>query len=214
MSDEIVVTRDVLKAIGADTRIEILKALEQRQKTQSELATELKLSAPTVLEHLDHLASAGLVEKMEEGRKWKYYKLTETGKKIISKTPVNVVMLLGISLMFVLAAFLLIIQKTAFLVPQASSAMTTSEQNVQMEKAIAIHPTPSSGQEALSAAAPSMADLNKSENLENKTTLQANRNDANPIPKVENQNILPEFVVFSIAVFMVGFSIGYLTRKV
>lgn len=53
MPDEIVVTRDVLKAIGADTRISILKALDVRQKTQSELADELQLSAPTILEHLD-----------------------------------------------------------------------------------------------------------------------------------------------------------------
>ncbi len=134
MSDEIVVTRDVLKAIGADTRIAILKALGERQKTQSELATELKLSPPTVLEHLDHLASAGLVERIDDGRKWKYYKLTKTGARIVSKSPIHVVMILSFSLLVALAALFLIAQKTIFLTPVVpQSAASTLEMPLQAD---------------------------------------------------------------------------------
>jgi len=135
--DKIVVTRDVLRAIGADTRINILKALEKRQKTQSELASELKLTAPTILEHLDRLAEADLVERIDEGRKWKYYRLTNTGRKLIGKSAVNVVMLLGFSLMLALAAFLLIVQKTSFLFspPQYSAQIEKSNENIMQVQA-------------------------------------------------------------------------------
>lgn len=125
MSDEIVVTRDVLKALGADTRVAILKALTERQKTQSELATELKLSTPTVLEHLDHLVSAGLVDRIDEGRKWKYYKLTKTGAQIVSRSPVHVVMILSFSLLVALAAIFLIAQKTVFFTPISAISSTS-----------------------------------------------------------------------------------------
>lgn len=220
--DEIVVTRDVLKAIGADTRIEILKALDERQKTQSELASQLKLAAPTVLEHLEHLAHAGLVEKLEEGRKWKYYKLTKTGKKIVSKTPVNVVMLLGVSIMFALAALLLISQKAAFFVsaPQAPvvsaspAAMITSEKAAETDAMTEKESTEPSriaysigdGGNVLSTS-PVMPSQNKTK-LENKTIGKSDG-----ISMIESQNILPELLVLVIAVFAVGFCIGYIVRK-
>ena len=215
MTDEIVVTRDVLKAIGADTRIEILKSLEERQKTQSELALELKLAAPTVLEHLEHLAHAGLVEKLEEGRKWKYYKLTKTGKKIVSKTPVNVVMLLGFSIMFALAALLLISQKAAFFVssPQAPTMAISEKADIEREstkpEATKISYSINEMDElSLPAAAPMPALQNKT--MENRTV---DKNDGAVTQKTEAQNILPELLVLVIAVFATGFSIGYIIRK-
>lgn len=104
MTEEIVIDKGLLKAIGADARISILKSLGQHQKTQSDLAKELKLSAPTVLEHLNQLEEAGLVERKEEGRKWKYYILTRKGEKIVSssnkKIGLNVFIALGIILIF------------------------------------------------------------------------------------------------------------------
>ncbi len=66
MDDGLVVGRDVLKAVGGQTRVSILKALRQRQKTQSELASELRLSAPTVLEHMAQLEKANLIEPVPE----------------------------------------------------------------------------------------------------------------------------------------------------
>ncbi|HLC69191.1 MAG TPA: winged helix-turn-helix domain-containing protein [Candidatus Bilamarchaeaceae archaeon] len=105
--EEIVINKDLLKAIGGETRIAILKALQERQKTQSELAQELKLSVPTVLEHLQQLEKAGLVQKHEEGRKWKYYRLTDKAGRLLGGRPLHVVVLLGIGLLIFLAVFFL-----------------------------------------------------------------------------------------------------------
>ena len=71
MGEEIILDKELLKAIGAETRISILKSLYEHQKTQTDLAKELALSVPTVLEHLNQLQKAGLIEKQEEGRKIK-----------------------------------------------------------------------------------------------------------------------------------------------
>ena len=46
------IDRKTLKALGAETRMDILKSLSNRRKTPSELSRELKLSPPTILEHL------------------------------------------------------------------------------------------------------------------------------------------------------------------
>ncbi|MGC9005553.1 MAG: ArsR/SmtB family transcription factor, partial [Candidatus Micrarchaeia archaeon] len=65
MAEEVIVDRELLRAIGADTRIRILKSLYERRKTQSELAAQMKISAPTVLEHVEKLEKAGLVKRIE-----------------------------------------------------------------------------------------------------------------------------------------------------
>lgn len=97
MQDEVLVSREMLKAMGAETRIRILKALKERQKTQSELASELGLSAPTILEHIDQLQKAGLVERVPEDRerKWKYYRLTKTSENMVGRRRVSVVLMLA-----------------------------------------------------------------------------------------------------------------------
>ncbi len=104
MGEELIIDKGLLKAIGADARISILKSLGKHQKTQSDLAKELKLSPPTILEHLNQLEDAGLVERKEEGRKWKYYTLTRKGEKIVSssnkKIGLNVFIALGIIIIF------------------------------------------------------------------------------------------------------------------
>lgn len=83
--DEIVVDRETLKALGADTRVEILKSLGLRRKTQAELAEELGIKPPSVKEHLERLASAGLVQlaASDAERKWKYFELTPKGNALV-----------------------------------------------------------------------------------------------------------------------------------
>ncbi len=96
MDDDVVVNREMLRAINADSRISILKALLQRQKTQSELAAELRVTAPTVLEHMNQLEKARLIEMVPEyaDKKWKYYRLTKTGRGIVEGKRMNVILLL------------------------------------------------------------------------------------------------------------------------
>jgi DNA-binding MarR family transcriptional regulator len=97
VDDEIVMSRDMLRAIGTGTRTNILKALRERQKTQSELAAELRISAPTVLEHVGQLEKAGLIELVPEyaDKKWKYYRLTRTGRGLVEGRRMSIVMLLA-----------------------------------------------------------------------------------------------------------------------
>ncbi|MEM0437858.1 MAG: winged helix-turn-helix domain-containing protein [Candidatus Micrarchaeia archaeon] len=84
---EVRIDRELLRAIGADTRIEILKCLARGRHTPTMLADKLRLSTPTVLEHLEKLIEAGLVKRIDEGRKWKYYALTEKGESLVSARP-------------------------------------------------------------------------------------------------------------------------------
>ncbi len=97
MDEEVVVSREMLKAINADSRISILKALIARQKTQSELASELKISAPTVLGHMARLEEARLVEIVPEyaDKKWKYYRLTKTGRSLVGGRRMSIILILA-----------------------------------------------------------------------------------------------------------------------
>ena len=110
---EITLDKKTLEALALDSRIDILKALKQRRKTQAELARELKLSAPTISEHLSKMIKAGLVKKEKQGKKWIYYKLTEKGSQIIQPrvtTAFVFALSLSIVLMFIGAYSLVFMQ--------------------------------------------------------------------------------------------------------
>src|SRR2546428_9339315 len=49
----------------------------------TDLSGRLNLSKPTLLEHLEKLQAAGLVKRIDEGRKWIYYALSDKGRKIL-----------------------------------------------------------------------------------------------------------------------------------
>ncbi|MBI4162863.1 MAG: winged helix-turn-helix transcriptional regulator [Candidatus Aenigmarchaeota archaeon] len=71
-----------LKALGAETRQEIIKLLTQRPYTASELSKKLNKHVTTISEHLSMLESSGLVEKKDDGHKWLYYSLTAKGERL------------------------------------------------------------------------------------------------------------------------------------
>lgn len=83
MDEKITLDKETFRALSADTRIKILKTLNNRRHTQSELSAGLNLSVPTVKEHLDALEKAALVKLIDEGHKWKYYELTEKGRCVL-----------------------------------------------------------------------------------------------------------------------------------
>ena len=82
--DKITLDRETFKALAVDTRVKILKILDERQHTLSDLAEELEMAPSTIKEHLDTLVSAGLIKQEDKGMKWKYYKLTLKGRAIIN----------------------------------------------------------------------------------------------------------------------------------
>lgn len=94
--EKITLNKDSFMALASQTRVEILKRLDERQMTVSELSRKMGLSKPAILDHLKKLIDAELVNKKgEKGRKWIYYKLTMEGKNILHPERVKITVLLS-----------------------------------------------------------------------------------------------------------------------
>jgi DNA-binding transcriptional ArsR family regulator len=104
--DKITLDRDVFKALASDTRLDILKRLDVRQKTVTELAKEMDLNKATVFEHLEKLAAVNLIQKVAEDaeRKWVYWQLTWTGRRLLHPETITLAILLSTALGSVLTA--------------------------------------------------------------------------------------------------------------
>lgn len=91
--------REAFKVLASDTRLDILKALDERPMTVSELGRKLELNKATVFEHLEKLAAAGLVKKQDdEERKWVYYSLSWKARRILHPERVTIALLFSSSL--------------------------------------------------------------------------------------------------------------------
>lgn len=123
------IDRQTIKALSADTRVEILKLLNQRRRIPAEISKELSLAASTVIEHLQKLEQAGLVKRNETEHKWTYYEITEKGKNLIRpKLPVHIILTLSIGVILTFMGITNIyftefygmqaVQKAAEIVPQ------------------------------------------------------------------------------------------------
>lgn len=118
--DKITLDRETFKALASDTRLDILKALDVRQKTVTELAKELDLNKATVFEHLEKLAAVNLIQKLEDERKWVYWQLTWTGRRLLHPEKITLALALssaGASLVTALVAAFLWLRSA---LPQAS----------------------------------------------------------------------------------------------
>jgi ArsR family transcriptional regulator, arsenate/arsenite/antimonite-responsive transcriptional repressor len=93
--DRITLDREVFKALASDTRLDILKALDERQKTVTELAKQLDLNKATVFEHLEKLAAVNLIQKLEDERKWVYWQLTWTGRRLLHPETITLALALS-----------------------------------------------------------------------------------------------------------------------
>jgi DNA-binding transcriptional ArsR family regulator len=103
------IDRKTLKALAADTRLDILKSLGKRRKTPSELSKELHLATSTVTEHLDKLESADLIRREETGHKWIYYALTKRGENLVKpRYPVQFILVLSITIIIIFAGSLFV----------------------------------------------------------------------------------------------------------
>ena len=91
---KIIIDRKALFALASETRIEILKKLDSRRMTLTELSKSLNMSKTSIKEHLDKLVEAGIIRKVDEGRKWIYYELTEKGRKILHPDNLTKIVLL------------------------------------------------------------------------------------------------------------------------
>src|SRR2546428_2678404 len=95
----ITLDRESFKALASEVRVEILKQLEARRMTVTDLSHAMGLAKPTLLEHLDRLQTAGLVAKVDEGRKWIYYELSKRGRNILHPHEVKIMISLALSIL-------------------------------------------------------------------------------------------------------------------
>ena len=84
MEDKVILDEQSFKALSANSRVSILKRLNERRMTLSELSKRLDLKGSTIKEHCTILLNAQLIKKIDEGRKRKYYELTGKGKQIVT----------------------------------------------------------------------------------------------------------------------------------
>jgi DNA-binding transcriptional ArsR family regulator len=96
--ERIPLDQPTLKALAGETRVRILKLLDRKQMTPSDIAYELHMSLPTVGEHLKALVDADLVEKEETTRKWKYYSLTQKARMLLHPNTTTIWFVLGLFL--------------------------------------------------------------------------------------------------------------------
>ncbi len=92
---EIKLSQETFKALANTTRIAILKHLDKRRYTQSELADLFGFAVTTIKQHIDDLKKTGLVNVIDDGRKWKYVELTKEGKAILHPEEKKIWILLG-----------------------------------------------------------------------------------------------------------------------
>ncbi|MEA2075741.1 MAG: winged helix-turn-helix domain-containing protein [Euryarchaeota archaeon] len=82
--DKITLDKKALGALSSDTRANILKSIDVRRMTVSELSKELNLPKSTIHENLDRLVDADLVKKNDDNNTNRvYYELTERGITIL-----------------------------------------------------------------------------------------------------------------------------------
>lgn len=123
------IDRQTLKALAADTRLDILKSLGKRRKTPSELSKELNLATSTVVEHLNKLEEAGLIRREETGHKWIYYNLTEKGSSLVKpRIPMNFVIVLTVCVIIFVAGLVYYTNYNTFSGTTAAPSVATSDQ--------------------------------------------------------------------------------------
>src|SRR2546427_5293643 len=129
---KITLDQESFKALASDVRVGILKRLDVRRETVTDLSNLMTLSKPTLLEHLEKLQSAGLVNRVDEGGKWIYYELSDKGRKILPPERVAITLALGIAVALVAIGAFLVLSAEAALVrgspvqtPAAPSAAPT-----------------------------------------------------------------------------------------
>ena len=95
--DDLPIDVDLLKVLASDTRRDILRLLQTRRMTLSEMASALNLKKATILEHLKKLVEAGLIRRLEDQRLWVYYELTHRGGRLVNPGRTRFFLVLGLS---------------------------------------------------------------------------------------------------------------------
>jgi len=100
------VSQSLLKTLTVDTRTDILKFLDDRPMTASELSRKLGKHVTTISEHLKNLQKSDLIERVERpGRKWIYYRLTKPGQRVLHPESYRWVFILSVTFICFIGGF-------------------------------------------------------------------------------------------------------------
>ena len=137
---KVTLDRDAFKVLASDTRLEILRSLDGKNMTVTELSTETKMNKATLHEHLNKLQSVGLIKRIErEGHKWVYYKLSWKGSSLLHPDNNRIVVMFSITFLMLVTAITGFYNYMKSLITQevqdGTSYLLTSPEN-QMDEAI------------------------------------------------------------------------------
>ncbi len=111
---KIKLSQDEFRVLASNTRIDILKLLDESQYTVSDISRKLDMNKATVHEHLSKLMGVGLVKKDDSPRKWVYYRLTWKGRNLLHPERVRVMVSLGIMLTVIVVGAMIVAMSTDF----------------------------------------------------------------------------------------------------
>jgi DNA-binding transcriptional ArsR family regulator len=114
---------DTFEALSSEERISILKLLDtSRQLTGTDVANALGISKSSAFKQLNRLARAGLVERMDEGRKWIYYRNTSKAERLLHPEDVSIHLVLSAGLAAVMVGLLLLLALSPTLGPSLGAS--------------------------------------------------------------------------------------------
>ena len=118
---ELILSVNDFKTLSSDTRLQIIKLLSSRNHNLTELSAKLKLSAPSIKQHIEVLLASDLIVLVDSSHKWKYYSLSRKGKKLVEPYSTQVLIVLSSSLIGILGIALI---ASAFLGLQSFGAFS------------------------------------------------------------------------------------------
>ncbi len=139
---EISLTKNEFKALSSDTRVTILKSLDERNYTLSEIAKKIGVAPPTAKQHTTILMQSGLIELKDEGRKWKYYSLTRKGRDLLYSKQNNMGVLIILASSLVMLAGIAMIFGPAFSITSQSATMQNDSGTLVTGASPQIQPVP------------------------------------------------------------------------
>jgi DNA-binding transcriptional ArsR family regulator len=103
---KVTLNKDAFKALASDTRLEIIRTLDGKKMSLTELSTATSLNKATLHEHLSKLQDAGLIKRIQrEGHKWVYYKLSWKGESLLHPENTKIVIVFAAAFTALLAGF-------------------------------------------------------------------------------------------------------------
>lgn len=103
---KVTLNRDAFKALASDTRLTIIRTLDGKKMSLTELSRETALNKATLHEHLNKLHEAGLVKRIQrEGHKWVYYKLSWKGESLLHPENTKIVIVFAAAFTALIAGF-------------------------------------------------------------------------------------------------------------